>query len=311
MIAQQESLTKELFACPECGSSSFVETISDLVCRKCGLVLEQRIESTHFLDKGEEGTRYGSPESRRCHSTFFITNEAKPGEKREKYKRMWYTENSSYDAIDEQKSRILSILTKLGLTTNQKNDILYELRKMYNDEKRNGNKVTNIFLLASALTIRYMKNKKLPVSIRSVVDIFKSYGCKLSAKAVRDYIISNNIAYKCTDPSLYVSKYMAKLRNNYEIRAMLKTVAEDEIGVDKILTTIERIATKLSSIDPNGRRPSVLSVSCIYLATELLGQKMIGSSLLSKKQLSELCNVPSTTMRAHCNYLKNQINIKI
>jgi transcription initiation factor TFIIIB Brf1 subunit/transcription initiation factor TFIIB len=47
--------------CPDCNSNDIVETHSDYCCRKCGAVVERRMESTHFLSRSSDGERSGSP----------------------------------------------------------------------------------------------------------------------------------------------------------------------------------------------------------------------------------------------------------
>lgn len=105
---------------------------------------------------------------------------------------------------------------------------------------------------------------------------------------------------------------MGSLRNSPSIRKKLTILTNgDDLELDMLYTTIERMATKLSAVKTNGRKPSVLSASCIYLAAELLGIKIIGESILTKDEMSRICKIPTTTMRAHIKYLKSQINIKI
>ena len=316
MRTEQEKKVK--IVCPECGGSNFIETVSDVVCRKCGLVIDQRYSSDHFIDSDSTDwrkNRFGSPESRRSKNTYFSSFEVSPGESRAQFQRMWFAEKKlEYDAIEENKSRLLNILTKLGFSSNQKNQIMYELRKRYEAEKRAGNKVSNIFLLASALVIILSKNLNIPVSIRTVVDIFKSYGCKISSKAVRDYIITNNLTYTKSSTSVWVTKHMATLRSDLSIRGQIRqelqnvgnTLEITELDIDKILTSIELFAVKLSKIDAKSRRPSVLSVACIFLASEMIAEK-INISLFNQAFLARTCKVSPATLRSHLLYLRNNI----
>ncbi len=299
--------------CPDCNSNDIVETHSDYCCRKCGAVVERRMESTHFLSRSSDGERSGSPESiRSSKSTSFRVLDAKAGEKREKWRRLWKSENSQYCAISENKSRLLNILTNLGLSETATNEIMFELKKTYSAERRKGNKVTNIFLIGAAITLKQLKNKKRATSINTIVSTFKNYGCKLSSKSVRDYIMENNIALRSTSPAIFVNQHMGRLRNSPSVRKKLSILTNgDDLELDMLYTTIERMATKLSAVKTNGRKPSVLSASCIYLAAELLGIKIIGESILTKDEMSRICKIPTTTMRAHVKYLKAQINIKI
>ncbi len=298
--------------CPDCNKSMFVETISDLVCKHCGAVVDRIIEGTHFVDRGTEGQRMGAPESRRGKSTYFKYFDARAGEQRDMFRRLRNVDSSQYDAVEENKSRLLAILTKLGLTENERNDILFELKKKYQAEKRNDRKISNIFLIATAITIRHMKNKGKAISINDIVGIFKAHNCKLSAKAVRNYFISNNINYKTSNARDFVPKYMAKLKSNDLIKERLSRInPSDELSVDKMFTTIERLAIKLSDIKTNSRRPSVFSVSCIFLATNLVGQRFAEQQLISKEEISRFCNIPSTTLREHCKYVMNHLDLKL
>ncbi|NPD90524.1 MAG: hypothetical protein HGN29_17560 [Asgard group archaeon] len=298
--------------CTDCGSSSFTTTRSDIVCQSCGVVYDRILEGSHFLERGQEGERIGSPESRRGKTTYFKVNDVYTAEKRDQFRRMFYTENSQYDAVEENKSRLLAILTQIGLSENQRNDIMFELKKNYNDERRNGKKVTNIFLIAAALTIRYMKNQGKATSINDIVNLFKAYQCKLSAKAVRDYIIETNMNYRSSSAKDFVPKMMAKLRNNETIRSRLNQInPQDELNVDKMLTSIERIATKLTEIKANGRKPSTFSVAAIFLATNMVGKRYVGQPLVTKEEISRYLHIPSTTLREHCKFFMNHLQLNL
>ena len=303
---------EEDLKCPDCNKEMFVKTISDLVCKHCGSVVDRIIEGSHFVDRGTDGERMGSPESRRGKSTYFKYFDARAGEQRDFFRRLRNVDSSQYHAVEENKSRLLAILTKLGLTENERNDVLFELKKKYNSEKRKNRKITNIFLIATAIVIKHMKNKGRAVSINDIVSIFKAHNCKLSAKAVRDYIIENNMNYFSSSAREFVPKYMAKLKSNTDLRERLSFInPNDELNVEKLLTTIEKLAIKLSDIKNNSRRPSVFSVSCIFLATNLVGQRYAGQQLISKEEISRFCKIPSTTLREHCKYVMNHLELKL
>ena len=85
---------------------------------------------------------------------------------------------------------------------------------------------------------------------------------------------------------------------------------DQELEIEKVLTSLERIATKLSTINPEGRKPSVLASSAIYLASELLAKKT-QAKIFTKQEISRICDVPSTTLRAHTKYLSEKINVKV
>ncbi len=298
--------------CEECGKTTLVETRSDVVCRNCGVIKDKIYEGTHFIERSTNSSRMGSPESRRGKSTYFRFFEAPAGLNRDSYRRMWNAEHSVYDAIQENKSRLLGILTRIGLSENQKNELMFELNKIYNDVKRSNQKVNNIFLIACALTIKYMKNRGHATSIPDVVKIYKEHNCKLSAKAVRDYILENNMNYKASSAEEFVPKYMAKLRSHPVFRKKLKEIDPmDDLKDEKLLTTIERLALKLSQIKSNGRKPSTYSVSCIYLASSLVGQRFSRADILTKEEISRLCQIPSTTLREHVRYLTSNIQLKL
>ena len=105
---------------------------------------------------------------------------------------------------------------------------------------------------------------------------------------------------------------MAKLRANHVFRRKLKDLdPNDDLKDEKVLTTIEKLALKLSQIRANGRKPSTFSVSCIFLASNLVGQRFIGHELLSKEEISRVCQIPSTTLREHCRFLNSHLKMKL
>ena len=309
-----ETIVKEQLVCTSCGGTEFISEVTrgDIVCRNCGVVAERIIEGSHFLDRcdGAEA-RTGSPESRRGHSTSFRVHDAEV-EKRQKFRRMYNAENSAYDAIDENRGRILAILTRLGLSENARNDVMFELKKVYADERRKGNKITNIFLVAAALTIKHQKNRGIPCSINDIVNIFKEHNCKLSAKAVRDYIMNTNMNYKTSSAKEFVPKYLAKLKNISIFKERLANVTpEDELGFEKMTTTIQRLATKMCDIKVNGRKPSVFAVSCLFLAINMVGERFIGEPLITKEEISRYLRTPSTTLREHCRYVQTHLKVNL
>jgi len=309
------AILQEQYQCPECNNTEFISDIQrgDIICRNCAVVVDTVFEGTHFLDRGDgPDSRMGSPESRRNSiSTSFRVFDAN-ADMRDKFRRLYNTANSSYDAIEENKSRILAILTRLGFSEHSRNDLVYELKKIYADEKRKGNKVTNIFLVSAALTIKHMKNKGLACSINDIVNIYKEAGTKLSAKAVRDYIIESGMSYRTSSAESFIPKYLALLKSNEILKQRLANIdPTDELAYDKLITSIETIATKLSQIKVNGRKPSVFSVSCLYIAANLVGQRYLGEQLISKEEISRFLSVPSTTLREHCRYVMNHLQLNL
>ncbi len=309
-----ETILKDELTCADCGGTKFISEVTrgDVVCRYCGIVADRILECSHFLDRSDgPDSRFGSPESRRGHSTSFRVFEAHI-EQRDKYRRMYNAENSAYDAVQESKGRILAILTRLGLSENARNDLMFELNKIYLSEKRKGNKVTNIFLICAALTIKHMKNKGLPCSINDIVNIFKEHHCKLSAKAVRDYIMDTNMNYRTSSAKEFVPKYLAQLKAIDDFKERLANIhPEDELGFEKMSTTIQRLATKLCEIKVNGRKPSVFAVSCIFLATNMVGQRYLGEQLITKEEISRYLSTPSTTLREHCRYVQTHLKMRL
>lgn len=309
-----ETILKDQLTCVDCGGTEFISVVTrgDVVCRFCGIVADRIIEGSHFLDRCDgPDARTGSPESRRGHSTSFRVFDAQV-ENRDKYRRMYNAENSAYCAISENKGRILTILTRLGLSEHSRNDLMYELNKIYAAEKRKGNKITNIFLLTAALTIKHMKNKGVPCSINDIVNLFKEHHCKLSAKAVRDYIMDTNMNYKTTPAKEFVPKFLAELKEIESFKSRLENVhPEDELGFEKMTTTIQRLATKLCDIKVNGRKPSVFAVSCIFLATNMVGLRYSGQPLITKEEISRYLRTPSTTLREHCKYVQTHLKMNL
>ena len=306
---------QEQYACPECNGVEFISDVQrgDVICRGCSIVVDKILEGTHFLDRGDgPDSRMGSPESRRnTVSTSFRVYDAN-ADMRDKFRRLYNAANSSYDAVEENKGRILSILTRLGFSEHARNDLMFELKKIYAAEKRKGNKVTNIFLVCTALTIKHMKNRGMACSINDIVSIFKESGTKLSSKAVRDYIIESGMSYKNSSAESFIPKYLALLKSNDVLRQRLENIdPDDELAYEKLITSIETIATKLSQIKVNGRKPSVFSVSCLYIATNLVGERYLGEPLISKEEISRFLSVPSTTLREHCRYVMNHLQLNL
>ncbi|MHA1217720.1 MAG: hypothetical protein ACTSO5_03445, partial [Candidatus Heimdallarchaeaceae archaeon] len=156
------------------------------------------------------------------------------------------------------------------------------------------------------------KNRGMACSINDIVNIFKESGTKLSSKAVRDYIIESGMSYKNSSAESFIPKYLAQLKSNDVLRQRLENIdPDDELAYEKLITSIETIATKLSKIKVNGRKPSVFSVSCLYIATNLVGERYIGEQLISKEEISRFLSVPSTTLREHCRHVMNHLQLNL
>lgn len=306
MSSAKQEKVEERIKCPDCGSEDIITTVSDMVCRNCGTCIDKIYVATHFISH-TEGERMGSPCSMRGKTTTFKHKDIKPGAKREKFSRLYKVENSSYDAIEEHRSRFLLIFDRLGLNENEKNHLMNQIKQKYRALKRANKKVSNIFLIAAVLTIRYLKRMKRPESIGDVVKIFKEQNCKLSTKAVRDYIIENGITYQTSKPVEWVEKHITKIKNDSNIQNKLVQLRIEKIDFDILLTKVEKMAMKLANVKADGRKASVLSASCIFLAGELIGNQLTGAPLFTKEDISRSCGVPTTTVRNHYNYLKSML----
>ncbi len=318
------NINEEEITCPECGNTNFAITKANKVCKVCGVVIEPIYQNDHWQGRFENAERYGSPESRRhTSSTFFRVNDVKTSKRRSNYNRYRLVNGSlEYDAIEENLSRLLNILTTLGLSSNERNNLMFELKTIYTDAKRNEDKITNIFLIAAALTIKLLKRKGRAISISDVVSIYKQYGCKISNKAIRDHILDNNIRYLRSSKDQYISKYMAKLRSDDDIRSQIldftketidkkESNIDEDLEVNKVLTTIERMAIKLSKLNTGAKKPSVISAAGIFIASKLIATKYGKDLLLPKSTLSSLLDVPQSTLRTHVNYLSEKIKVKL
>ena len=106
-----------------------------------------------------------------------------------------------------------------------------------------------------------------------------------------------------------------KAYNEFEIESFKDRLAnvhpEDELGYEKISTTIQQLATKLCNIKVNGRKPSVFAVSCIFLATNMVGQRYLGEPLITKEEISRYLKTPSTTLREHTRYVQTHLKMNL
>lgn len=315
------NINQQEITCPECGNTNFAVTKSSKVCKICGVVIESLYRVNHWQGRFENSERFGSPESRRhTSSTFFKYNEAKSNKKRSKYRRFRRLSNGTeYDAIEENLSRMLNILTTIGLSDNERNNLIYELKSIYVDAKRNNEKINNIFLLACALTIKLLKRKGRAASIQDVVSVYKQFGCKISAKAVRDHILDHNIRYLRSSKDQYITKYMAKLRSDKNSRSKILEFAkrniesniDEDLEINKVFTTIERMAFKIAKLNTGAKKTSVIAVAGIYIASKLIATKHGKDSILTKSALSSLLDVQQSTLHNHVNYLSERIKVKL
>ncbi|MBI1979089.1 MAG: transcription initiation factor IIB [Candidatus Aenigmarchaeota archaeon] len=277
--------------CPECGSSSFIEdpTRGELVCNKCGLVMEEEM-----IDTGQEWrafdteqmsrrARAGAPLTFTKHDKGLTTEIGKgvgelykvPTKKRAQYYRLTKWHKRLIKSKDRNLSFALSELQRIVSFLNLSRSVHEKIARYYEQAVNKGLvRGRSIESVIAALTYAVSREFGSP---RTLDEIAESSGeDKREIGRTYRYISRElNIRILPADPTTYVPRFCSMLGLS-----------------DRVLAKAVEILKKAKKHDiTSGKGPTGVAAAAIYIACVLLGEKR------TQREVADTTNITEVTIR--------------
>lgn len=277
--------------CPECGSFNFVEdpTRGELVCAKCGLVMEEEM-----IDTGQEWrafdteqmsrrARAGAPLTFTKHDKGLTTEIGKgvgelykvPTKKRAQYYRLTKWHKRLIKSKDRNLSFALSELQRIVSFLNLSRSVHEKIARYYEQAVNKGLvRGRSIESVVAALTYAVSREFGSP---RTLDEIAESSGeDKREIGRTYRYISRElNIRILPADPTSYVPRFCSMLGLS-----------------DRVLAKAVEILKKAKKYEiTSGKGPTGVSAAAIYIACVLLGEKR------TQREVADTTNITEVTIR--------------
>lgn len=277
--------------CPECGSLNFVEdpTRGELVCSKCGLVMEEEM-----IDTGQEWrafdteqmsrrARAGAPLTFTKHDKGLTTEIGKgvgelykvPTKKRAQYYRLTKWHKRLIKSKDRNLSFALSELQRIVSFLNLSRSVHEKIARYYEQAVNKGLvRGRSIESVIAALTYAVSREFGSP---RTLDEIAESSGeDKREIGRTYRYISRElNIRILPADPTTYVPRFCSMLGLS-----------------DRVLAKAVEILKKAKKHDiTSGKGPTGVAAAAIYIACVLLGEKR------TQREVADTTNITEVTIR--------------
>ncbi len=277
--------------CPECGSFNFIEdsTRGELVCAKCGLVMEEEM-----IDTGQEWrafdteqmsrrARAGAPLTFTKHDKGLTTEIGKgvgelykvPTKKRAQYYRLTKWHKRVIKSKDRNLSFALSELQRIVSFLNLSRSVHEKIARYYEQAVNKGLvRGRSIESVIAALTYAVSREFGSP---RTLDEIAESSGeDKREIGRTYRYISRElNIRILPADPTTYVPRFCSMLGLS-----------------DRVLAKAVEILKKAKKHDiTSGKGPTGVAAAAIYIACVLNGEKR------TQREVADTTNITEVTIR--------------
>ena len=277
--------------CPECGSYNFIEdtTRGELVCSKCGLVMEEEM-----IDTGQEWrafdteqmsrrARAGAPLTFTKHDKGLTTEIGKgvgelykvPTKKRAQYYRLTKWHKRLIKSKDRNLSFALSELQRIVSFLNLSRSVHEKIARYYEQAVNKGLvRGRSIESVVAALTYAVSREFGSP---RTLDEIAESSGeDKREIGRTYRYISRElNIRILPADPVSYVPRFCSMLGLS-----------------DRVLAKAVEILKKAKKHDiTSGKGPTGVAAAAIYIACVLIGEKR------TQREVADTTNITEVTIR--------------
>ncbi|MBI2084512.1 MAG: transcription initiation factor IIB [Candidatus Aenigmarchaeota archaeon] len=291
-------------ACPECGSTSFVEDLTrgELVCNKCGLVMEEEM-----IDTGQEWrafdteqmsrrARTGAPLTFTKHDKGMTTEIGKgvgelykvPTKKRAQYYRLTKWHKRLIKSKDRNLSFALSELQRIVSFLNLSRSVHERIARYYEQAVNKGLvRGRSIESVIAALTYAVSREFGSP---RTLDEIAESSGEeKREIGRTYRYISRElNIRILPADPVTYVPRFCSMLGLSDRVQAkaieILKKAKKHEIT--------------------SGKGPTGVAAASIYIACVLIGEKR------TQREVADTTNITEVTIRNRYTELVKKLGLE-
>jgi len=277
--------------CPECGSYNFIEdpTRGELVCSKCGLVMEEEM-----IDTGQEWrafdteqmsrrARAGAPLTFTKHDKGLTTEIGKgvgelykvPSKKRAQYYRLTKWHKRLIKSKDRNLSFALSELQRIVSFLNLSRSVHEKIARYYEQAVNKGLvRGRSIESVVAALTYAVSREFGSP---RTLDEIAESSGeDKREIGRTYRYISRElNIRILPADPTSYVPRFCSMLGLS-----------------DRVLAKAVEILKKAKKHDlTSGKGPTGVAAAAIYISCVLNGEKR------TQREVADTTNITEVTIR--------------
>ena len=309
MVKKEKQKIEEIDQCPECGSNHLSKDYSraELVCRNCGLVLDEDIidhgpEWRAFdSDQREKRARVGAPMTYTIHDKGLSTmigwkNRDSYGKsiptrnKAQLYRlRKWQRRIRISDATERSIAFALSELdrmaSKMGLPRTVRETAAMVYRKA---AKRNLVRGRSIEGVATASLYAACRQCHVPRTLDEISSV-----AHISRKEIgRTYrYVSRELRLKLlpTSPEDYISRFCSELKLSGDVRA--KTVEILREAAHRELTS--------------GRGPTGMAAASLYIASVLCGERR------TQHEVADVAGVTEVTIRNRYKEITKKLEIGI
>jgi len=300
MVGQSKRVKK----CPECGSNLFTEdkTRGELVCAKCGLILEQ-----DFIDRGQEWrsfdseqasnrSRSGAPLTFTKHDKGMTTEIGKglgelykvPGKKRAQYYRLKKWHKRLIESKDRNLSFALSELQRMISYLNLPKPVHEKVGKYYEEAVDKGLvRGRSIESVIAALVYGVSRQFDTP---RTLDEIAESSGLEKRDIGRTYRYISRELKIRIlpADPQNFVPRFCSMLNLS-----------------DKVQAQSIKILKQAKKLDiTSGKGPTGVAAAAIYIACVLSGEKR------TQREVASIVNVTEVTIRNRYKELVEKLGLE-
>ncbi len=309
MVKKEKQTIEEIAQCPECGSTHLSKDYSraELVCRNCGLVLDEDIidhgpEWRAFdSEQREKRARTGAPMTYTIHDKGLSTvigwknrdffGKSIPTRNRAQFYRLrkWQRRIRISDATERSIASALSELDRMASGMSLPRTVRETAAMVYRKAaKRNLVRGRSIEGVASASLYAACRQCHVPRTLDEI-----SNAAHMSRKEIgRTYrYISRELELKLlpTIPRDYISRFCSELKLSAEVQAKTLNILVE--ATNKELTS--------------GRGPTGIAAASLYIASILCGERR------TQREVAEVAGVTEVTIRNRYKEITEKLDIAI
>jgi transcription initiation factor TFIIB len=309
LVKKEKEKIEEIACCPECGSTHLSKDYSraELVCRNCGLVLDEDIidhgpEWRAFdSDQREKRARTGAPMTYTIHDKGLSTTigwknkdfsgRSIPSRNRAQLYRLrkWQRRIRISDATERNIASALSTLDRMASGLSLPRTVRETAAMIYRKAaKRNLVRGRRIEGVASASLYAACRQCHVPRTL----DEISSVG-HISRKDIgRTYrYVSRELELKLlpTIPRDYISRFCSELQLSMEVQAKTLNIL------------VEATKKELTS----GRGPTGIAAASLYIASMLCGERR------TQREVADVAGVTEVTIRNRYKEISKKLDIDI
>jgi transcription initiation factor TFIIB len=309
LVKKEKQTIEEIAQCPECGSTHLSKDYSraELVCRNCGLVLDEDIidhgpEWRAFdSEQREKRARTGAPMTYTIHDKGLSTvigwknrdffGKSIPTRNRAQFYRLrkWQRRIRISDATERSIASALSELDRMASGMSLPRTVRETAAMVYRKAaKRNLVRGRSIEGVASASLYAACRQCHVPRTLDEI-----SNAAHMSRKEIgRTYrYISRELELKLlpTIPRDYISRFCSELKLSAEVQAKTLNILVE--ATNKELTS--------------GRGPTGIAAASLYIASILCGERR------TQREVAEVAGVTEVTIRNRYKEITEKLDIAI